>query len=375
MPDDTISGHEEWSDEVLLSTAAEFAGVGSDAGLSDVDRFRAAISRLVAKTLQQQAAQPDDRGLSVFLLQPTGPPASVLPQSSRVPMLDQGREVLDHRVWFVTHVASVGTWVPAQFVDDDDLFRFVTNDLGLGGVPTVIFDPRLPGPELRYYPNGLDDPESHEALQIANEPISLDEIFRRIDAVWANQLVTPGAQPRAMKLWANAERGQSASNAEDLLSGLLAAGLQSAFPTCHVRVEQPQPTGRLDIEVEERIAEQPGAVMRHAILELKVLRGRNPNGTAVSERRIRTWVEDGVGQAAAYREDKGALAAALCCFDMRSEFTDRQCFAHVAESASELEVELRVWHLFASAAAYRRYLVSSGSLSRAGRRVEREMVR
>jgi hypothetical protein len=267
-------------------------------------------------------------------------------------MLDRGRESLDHRVWFVTHVVTVGTWVPARFDEDDELFRFVSDKMGVGGVPTIVFDPRDPGPELRYYSQGLDEPEDFESLQIANTQISLDEIFGRIDLLYANQLVTPGAQGRGAKLWLNARKGLTASNAEDVLSALLAAGLQTAFPACRIRVEQPQPTGRLDIEVVERMLGHPGGVMEHAILELKILRGRNPNGTAVSANRIRRWIENGVGQAAAYREDKGALAAA-----------DRQCFAHVIEAAAGMEVELRVWHLFASSETYRRYLVSSGSLS------------
>ncbi len=353
---------EEWSDDSLLQTVADFAGVGSDAELDDIDRFRASVSRLVARTLGNNASA--DPGVSVFLLEPDGPPAELRDQSERVPMLDRAREPLGHRVWFVTHVVTVGHWVPAQFDRDDDLFRYVVDDLALGSAPAILFDARDPGPELRYYPEGLAEAERVEPLTIAFSVISLDEIFQRIDLIHENQLVTPGSQPRGAKLWGDAASGTVASNAEDVLSALLSAGLQTAFPTCKIRVEQPAPVGRLDIEVEERTPERRGGVTKHAILELKVLRGRNPNRTRVSPKRIERWVDDGVTQAAAYRDDKGAAAGALCCFDMRDQFTDRQCFAHVLDVAAELDVELRVWHLFDSSDAYRRHLRASGTLAK-----------
>jgi hypothetical protein len=361
LPDDELSCIDGWSDEELLDTAADYAGVGSDADLAHEDRFRASVSRLVAKVL---AAERQQEGLSVFLLEPGGPKEAVKSRCTRVPMLDRGREPLGSRVWFVTHVVTAGEWVPARFEDDDDFFRFVSDELGAGHVPAIVFDPRWPGPELRYYPQGINELESVEPLRIAYSRISLEEILRRVDLVHRNQLVTPGAQPRGTKLWADAQRGVAAHNAEDLLSALLSAGLHAAFPNCRIRVEQPAPVGRLDIEVEERMPGQPGAVMRHAVLELKVLRGRNPNRTKISLQRIRQWIEEGVGQAASYREDKGALAAALCCFDMREEFTDQQCFAHVLGTAADLDVQLQVWHLFATSAAYRRYQASSGALTR-----------
>jgi hypothetical protein len=57
-------------------------------------------------------------------------------------MLDRAREPLVHRVWFVTHIVTVGFWLPAQFETDDDLFRYVVEDLDFGSVPAVLFDGR-----------------------------------------------------------------------------------------------------------------------------------------------------------------------------------------------------------------------------------------
>jgi hypothetical protein len=364
---------DEWSDSSLFATAVEFAGVGTDADLPDIDRFRAGVSRLAAKSLNQTAISPG-QGLSVFVLNAAGPPASIADECFRVHMLERGRVPLHDRVWFVSHVVAAGSFLPVVYQDDDELFRFVTDVIGAGDLPTIVFDARDPDPELRFYPEGLVKDEVVERLQIAMRPISLDIIFGHIGTIHKKQLVTPGMHPRGMRLWANSREGTATSHAEDTIAALLTAGLHTALPNCRVRVEQPMPTGRLDIEIEERMPDRPGGVLRHAILELKVLRGRNPNTTRVSATRIKTLIEDGVEQAAAYREDKQALAAALCCFDMRESFTGRETFAHVLDLAKDVAVELRVWHLFMSAAAYRHHLRKTGALSKVRSAAEREYV-
>lgn len=359
-----------FSDSELLETAGEYAGVGSDAALPEIDRFRAGVSRLVAKTRASHTASatPATR-LGVLLLHPEGPPGELPSELSkechRVPMLDQGREPLHGRVWFVTHVVVAGTWVPAEFTSDDELFTFVTETLKLGTVPAVVYDVGDPDPELRFYPGGLEEPESYEPLRIAYTDITVSAVFDRIDAVYRQLLVTPGAQPRGARLWEDARRGHVAGRAEELLGSLLAAALQAAFPTCRVRVEQPQPTGRLDLEIEEHLLGQPGVVRRHVVLELKVLRGLGSRGGIVNARAVRTWIADGVGQAAAYRDDRSALAGALCCFDMRLG-GPTACFAHVVDTAAEVDVHLRSWYLFNSAGAYRRYLMETGALAARG---------
>ncbi|MGH2971552.1 MAG: hypothetical protein ACRDLE_05385 [Gaiellaceae bacterium] len=364
-----MNSQTEWSDAALLATAAEFPGVGSDSEFAPLDRFRFGISYLVGKSLARLSPGGDATDdltpkLAIFLLHPPGPPENLAKRCTRVPMLDQGRAPLVGRVWFVTQVVAHGTWFAPSFADDEELFRCVTDDLALGNVPTAVYDAREGEPELRIYPKGLADLDMYEQLYIAFTHVSVSDILEGISAICATQLVTPGAQHRATRLWSNASLGQVASNAEDVLGGLLAAGLQGAYLSCKVRVEQPQPTGRLDIAIEEPVLGQAGTTRVHAVLELKILRGVNQRGKSVSARTVRTWVESGVNQAAAYRSDRNALAAALCCFDMRSEFTGEQCFAHVASLAARMDVSLAVWHLFSSSAAYRKHLSATGALSR-----------
>lgn len=364
-----------WTDEDLIATAAKYPGVGSDADLPDLDRFRAGVSRLVGKyrrLYEDDADSLEHDGLSVFVLPPGDIPVSIVEKSTRVPMLDRGREPIENRVWFVTHLVNAGRWIPADFDSDDELFRFITEDLKLGSTPAVIYDSRRPGPELRVYLNGLADVEAFESLHIAfTQTISLEDVYARIDAFHKNQVVTPGVQHRGTGVWQTASKGWVKANAEDVLGGLLCAGLQMAYPMCKVRAEQPQPAGRLDIEIVEGVFEEPGTVHCHAILELKVLREFNVSGNRVLHNTILEQVRDGVAQAAAYRNEKDARNAALCCFDMRLEFSGTQCFADVVSPAAEVGVELRVWHLFSSAAAYRRHQMDAGALTRRPRRQAR----
>jgi hypothetical protein len=111
-------------------------------------------------------------------------------------------------------------------------------------------------------------------------------------------------------------------------------------------------SGRLDLEIEEPLM-QAGEFVRHAILELKVLRSFGSTGSSVSKTEIRKIVKEGVEQAASYREERDAHASALCCFDMRTKSTRKKCFHGIQASAKKRDVKLRVWPIFASAKEFR----------------------
>ena len=62
-------------------------------------------------------------------------------------MLDNGRHELNAKIWFVGPGPGSGHFVPFQIDDDDQLFRFVTEELELG---------TRPGNNLR--PTGFTEP-------------------------------------------------------------------------------------------------------------------------------------------------------------------------------------------------------------------------
>lgn len=68
------------------------------------------------------------------------------------------------------------------------------------------------------------------------------------------KMVTPDAQPKSLKMWSNRDKWWPFKDAEDRVQSYLEVALNTAFPTCTIRAEQPTPEGRLDIEIIENDA-------------------------------------------------------------------------------------------------------------------------
>jgi hypothetical protein len=274
-------------------------------------------------------------------------------------MLDNGLTPLSGRLWSVNSGVVSGHYVDLKEVDDDGLFRFVTEELELGTVPAIVFDPRTKRPSARYYANGLSHPDTVQPLEVAGTDVTLDRVFEVIEQVYGNCLITPEAQARAGKLWKDSSKWWVSENAEDMVQLHLRVGLTTAFPTCTVRHEQTDIPGRLDLEIEESDPLDRSQVTRYAILELKILRSFGSTGKEYTAEYNLKWVESGVRQAATYRDKRGARAAALCCFDMRMGYTNEECFTHVRELAKGLQVVLKLWFIFATSEQYREFVTKA----------------
>lgn len=345
-----------WTGDDLGQTASAYAGIGADAGLPPSVRFLGGVAKLVRRRVAEAGVEFDPKRPAVFLLAPQGVAIEAGQEPKRVPMLDNGLTPVTGRLWFVTEVVASGKYVDIHDTDDDGLFEVVTDSLHLGDVPAVVYDPRTAIGTVRFYPQGLASPDICETTTVHGAEVSLERILDAVDHVHRTQMITPEAQPKAAKLWQNGDKWWPVQDAEDRTLVYLKVGLSAAFPTCTVRQEQTGVPGRLDLEVEERDPIDRAKLTRHAVLELKVLRSFRSSGTAVPEAETADWVESGVKQAAAYRDDRAAQAAALCCFDMRREFSDQQCFTHVTDLAARLNVRLRAWFLFATSEQYREFL-------------------
>ncbi|MEX2291790.1 MAG: hypothetical protein WD794_15875 [Mycobacteriales bacterium] len=290
---------------------------------------------------------------SVFLLMPTAPD-ELAPMSAVHPMLDNGRTDVEGQLWFVGPPVVRGVAAPLS-VDSDDAIWQQVEELGLGAVPAVLYDPRCSPPTVRFYPNGLADADNCRTTEIAGTAgVTLDAVFECIDHLHLTELVTPDAQSELGRLWRDPGKGWPVPQAELTVQMHLRTALNAWFPTCTIRPEQSQVSGRLDLEVEERDESRPAGFVRHAVLELKVLRSRNSTGASTSAAQTEKWVEEGVEQAFAYRSERDALASALCCFDMRAQHDDP--FGAVSEKAATLQVALRAWPLFPSAKKWRKWL-------------------
>jgi hypothetical protein len=334
-----------WTDEELEATAAQFRPVGIDSDMPEPVRFKGSVTKLVQLRHLQGSLEDE---LSVFILARSG--EASLANFTRKPMLNNGLSVLGGRIWIVNATAGVGWYREHLATSDELLFNLITDDLLLGSLPAIIYDPRCAS--LRFYPNGLVDEAKYE-MASTSSPVTLDTIFAHIDAIHEHEMVTPEAQGVVGKLWEDNQRWWPIKLAEQMVQFYLKVGLNRAFPRCNVRQERPQNTGRVDLLVEEVVGVNPTITICHVILELKVLRSFGSTGIAVPLHDTEDWVRKGVLQASAYRVESGANASALCCFDMRKEDTGEACFLHVATEAAALQVRLKRWYLYATSEVYR----------------------
>jgi hypothetical protein len=359
MADDDDVSLGPWANADLGATARADAGIGADDGLPKEVRFVTNVAKLIRTRRAQPDIDKDPRRPAVFLLQPVPPELEAGKTTKRIPMLDNGITPINGRIWFVGAGPASGRYVDYDVSDDDELFRLVTDALGQGSTPAVLFDPRLPVPGARYYPRGLGEADTYETLSVSDAKVDLDEVLAVIEKVYQACLVTPEAQTEAGRLWHNHDKWWPSHKAEAIVQLNLKAGLVGAFPTCTVRHEQTIPEGRLDLEIEQSDPLDRSKVTRHAIIELKILRSFGETGAAVNDKYILDWVKSGIVQAASYRDSKNAKWAALFCFDMRKTDTGETCFHHVLAMASSLSVFLKRWFLYAKSAHYRAAMVSS----------------
>ena len=351
-----------WRDADLRATAISAAGTGADAGVPDAVRFKSAIAKLVRRRLAICEGVSEDSGPCIFLLMPSPPNEADAPPAKRVPCLDNGMHELGSRVWFVCASGASGHWVSADFEDDDALFAYVTDTLAMGQTAAILYDPKHPNPHIRHYPSGLSDLEDFAEVSVATVPITVDSVTAAIESTHAEMMVTPDAQPDTLALWTKPTKFWPYKEAEKRAQGYLQIALNTAFPTCTIRAEQPGPAGRLDIEIVENDPIERTKISQHGILELKVLRSFGSTGTKVYKKENAEAVKSGVEQAAAYRDEKKAPWGVLVCFDMQAEDGGNgACFKHVKKLAQTLDVHLRRWFLFNSSRAFRRAKATANS--------------
>ena len=231
MPLETADGEVAgWPDEDLVRTVQNNLGVGADSDLPDEVRFQAGVTRLIRKRLA--TAGTPERRPALFLLFPTVPPAVAPETCESVPMLSNGLTPVEGRLWFVNPVVAAGLALPIEVWDDTAIFSFVTEELCLGDVPAVVFETRTRSPEARFFPTGVGHPNVCEEIRLSGSNVTLTEIFNRIQKVYEECLITPEAQGKAAKLWAEPRKHWASEEAEDRLQVYLRAGLAGAFPSC-----------------------------------------------------------------------------------------------------------------------------------------------
>ena len=339
-----------WMGADLRGTAQTFAGDGSDDDLDAVSRFGRNVARLALRRVRQHLGTMRRDAIAIFLLQPSPPEGSA---TTREPMLGDGGVEVAGTIWFVSETAQSGRSVAPPSEADGDMFDHVETVLGLGEVPAAVFNPKVATPTVRLYPRGLTYEDDFLSVEVVERETTLADIKRVIDRANDRNLCTPDAQvPGAPSVWHDPDSLAAAQNAEAIVQSHMKTALSVALFNCDIRHEQSTRAGRVDLEVVQQLAD--GSTVTPAEIEIKVLRQRNVRGKSWSLAKVQNWMRRGVRQAAGYRDERGARAGMLCCFDMRSvSDPDNTVFAPIRAFADGLSVELHRCRLFNSAESYR----------------------
>ncbi len=352
--DVTLGG---WNLDDLQNTVRDYRGVGADHDLSRELRFISGVCKLVRRR-EALAEGGDALELAVFLL--TGKPLDGA-SSTRVPMLNNGMTPLAGRVWAVNEAVVSGHRHDLDTVTDDTVFRYLIETHAVGGVPAVVVDPRSPVTTARFYPDGLEDMDKCVELRLSAADLSVAEIEDAISRHHSECLITPDLHG-VIKLWQDNAKCYPIAPVETTIQQLLRCSLVQAFPSCEVRAEIPGRTGRLDLRIHEPDPLMPHSEIKHAVLELKVVKTYGSTGKTQSPKENRDWVKKGVEQAGAYRQEREYRLAMLVCYDMcKNDVGDDEYFEPVAELAEALKVRCRRWYLYSTADRYRQALAERGA--------------
>jgi hypothetical protein len=352
LADDPDLAARGFTAEELLATAAQNLGEGVEALLPPEGRFLVNVARMVRRRL---ANEPEGETTpSIFIFWQGDEP----PREADVdePLLRQGHKAFESHIWLLGEVATGAKGVRLDPWEDASAFEEAAV-LSVDQKPALVFNPV--GTILEFFPEGLAAPDSGRLVSLEESGLTLDHIFEAIESAHGRFLATPGMQPPGFKLWRNAREYRPGDTVEHRVQGILHVSLQTQYPLCDLRFEQPGATGRVDLEV---YVPQGGTKQALALLELKVLKSCDSTGDPVSQSEVDNHIKDGVEQAASYSDERGFPSSAVCCFDMRKTHTGPTCFSHVLELAKQHAVHLRVWPIFNAARAYRPHFLSGAIL-------------
>ena len=345
-----MSAHVDVQVDELAFEIANSLFTGDDVTQPDEVRFLRGVAKVVQLITSRDSPHPPS-GPSVFILNP-GVEVD-LSDYRQHRFIDKGKTPIDGRIWVTSPVVKSAHAREHVGIGIDALLDHVGADPLLVGQPCVAYAPEVDISTVHFFPDGVANPNSRIDVVIRDAAVTVEDVVAIIDRLHDRQLKTPDGQGKIGKLWKDARAGVPVAQVEETFQMYVETALNVQLYNCKIRREQGTVAGRLDLEVEQRDS-ITGALIRPVIIELKVVRSLNSKRNAQSPSSQRTWIEEGVDQAASYAEERDATEALLCCFDMRKEPDPSECLAHVREVAGQLGVHLRAWPIYCTAKSFRR---------------------
>ena len=342
-----------WESDRSELERATADGTGLYAAIDPNLEFRSSTMKLVSSELN--AANNSFTNPVYFVLSEKEIFQKVRPSSERVVPLKRASrsKKLDGNLWFVPRSLAMGFAVDVRDKSAQEVFDIIES-YDAGGLFTVMFDPASVG-QFYIYPDGVSDPTSSEVIDlISPNSLNVDDIIAALDGLYT--LIRSPDQMKALPLWLAPSKWHPIEKAEDAVQNEVTRALAGRLaPFVDVRSEQPSTIGRTDIELIQTFGLNNGELIRHALIELKVLRSYGSTGKSVSPKIITRHISQGVRQAALYATT--ARIKMLCCYDMRTtDHGDQACFAPFHTAAHDREVFLKRYYLYNSSQALREAL-------------------
>ncbi|MCP1473087.1 hypothetical protein ABIA54_002829 [Pseudomonas sp. EB276 TE3739] len=342
-----------WESDRSELERATADGTGLYAAIDPNLEFRSSTMKLVSSELN--AANNSFKSPVYFVLSEKEIFQKVRPSSERVVPLKRASrsKKLDGNLWFVPRSLAMGFAVDVRDKPAPEVFDIIES-YDAGELFTVMFDPASAG-QFYIYPDGVSNPSSSEVIDlISPNSLSVDDIIAALDGLYT--LIRSPDQMKALPLWLAPSKWHPIEKAEDAVQNEVTRALAGRLaPFVDVRSEQPSTIGRTDIELIQTFGLKNGELIRHALIELKVLRSYGSTGKSVSPKIITRHISQGVRQAALYATT--ARIKMLCCYDMRTtDHGDQACFAPFLTAAHDREVFLKRYYLYNSSQALREAL-------------------
>lgn len=319
------------------------------------------LSRVIAARMANAEWPNDPKRLAVFIVSDRVRELAGTLNATREPILDNGSRAITGKLWLAA--PSFASGYVASFSSDEpgDVFEEMKS-LGLGDRAALVFDPSATEPEIRYYPFGLNQDDRVQRFLIAKETFSLDDLDRVLTQFHEDNVITPDAALPDFTPWLDGAKYVPREHTERFLQGMLKAVLSIAFGKCRVDFEVRGNEGRCDLLISSK-GSDPKAWTSHAALEMKVLRSFTSGGKSVSGPRRDAAVNEGLLQAIAYKEERGAQEGMLCCYDMTAPKHSKgpDLFKTIAPKAKKHAIELRRYRIYGTSADLRRDKYGDGS--------------
>lgn len=350
--DPTLGG---WSEDRTELAAAPIEGVGLYADQPEYIDFQTSALQLIAKAAGEP---PKELGPAYFVLGDAALFARVRGEAISVPMLRVDASIqLFGRLWFVPRNLGHGFAVDTTGLTAAEVFQRI-RDYGGEGRPAIAVHPAQPtAPTI--YQIGVAQPEVCELFDLSVTTVTVKDLDEALDGLYS--LIRSPDQSAERPLWHDVDKGWPVQNAEKAVQHEVTRALAGRFGWfTEVRSEQSSSIGRTDVELIQFRGLPSGQNIRHALVELKVLRSNTVNGKPVPPKAMVRHIREGVRQASEYGEAANSNIRMLCCYDMRrTDEGTATVFKNFEQPAADRKVLLRRFFLYSSSKALREALDNS----------------